>query len=173
MQLFGSCHCGAVKFAVESGTPYPYMRCYCSICRKTQGGGGYAVNIMGDAASLEIVGKEHLSVYRARVFRDGKPGRSPGKRHFCSKCGSGLWVWDQRWPDWVYPFASAIDTPLPKPPETAHIMVEYAARWVDIPESRRDVQFAEYPDESIADWHARHGLDVTTPRPRRPRTRRR
>jgi hypothetical protein len=44
MRLEGSCHCGAVRFRVESHTPYPYMRCYCSICRKTQGGGGYAVN---------------------------------------------------------------------------------------------------------------------------------
>ena len=35
MKLNGSCHCGAVKFSVESHTPYPYMRCYCSICRKT------------------------------------------------------------------------------------------------------------------------------------------
>ena len=37
----GSCHCGAVKFSLQSHTPYPYMRCYCSICRKTGGGGGY------------------------------------------------------------------------------------------------------------------------------------
>ncbi len=49
MLLEGSCHCGAVKFSVESYTPYPYMRCYCSICRKTAGGGGYTINIMGQA----------------------------------------------------------------------------------------------------------------------------
>src|SRR3546814_2581266 len=42
MQLTGSCHCGAVRFTVDSVNPYPYQRCYCSICRKTQGGGGYA-----------------------------------------------------------------------------------------------------------------------------------
>ena len=47
MKLAGSCHCGAVKFTVVSHTPYPFMRCYCSICRKTGGGGGYAINIMG------------------------------------------------------------------------------------------------------------------------------
>ena len=39
MRLAGSCHCGRVRFRLESHTPYPYMRCYCSICRKTQGGG--------------------------------------------------------------------------------------------------------------------------------------
>ena len=40
MLLRGSCHCGAVAFTLKSTTPYPYMRCYCSICRKTGGGGG-------------------------------------------------------------------------------------------------------------------------------------
>ncbi|HET7032062.1 MAG TPA: GFA family protein, partial [Casimicrobiaceae bacterium] len=54
MKLEGSCSCGAVTFSVSSQTPYPYMRCYCSICRKTAGGGGYAINIMGDAASLKV-----------------------------------------------------------------------------------------------------------------------
>ena len=39
--LEGSCHCGAVHFTVRSHTPQPYMHCYCSICRKTAGGGGY------------------------------------------------------------------------------------------------------------------------------------
>ena len=56
MLLKGSCHCGAVKFSVRSSTPYPYMRCYCSICRKTAGGGGYAINIMGKAKSLKVKG---------------------------------------------------------------------------------------------------------------------
>ena len=35
MKLEGSCHCGAVRFSVESHEPVPFMRCYCSICRKT------------------------------------------------------------------------------------------------------------------------------------------
>ena len=49
MRLEGSCRCGAVRFSVDSHTPYPYQRCYCSICRKSAGGGGYAINIMGDS----------------------------------------------------------------------------------------------------------------------------
>jgi hypothetical protein len=93
MRLEGSCHCGSVRFSVESHTPYPFMRCYCSICRKTQGGGGYAINIMGEAATLVVRGKR------------------------------ALWVYDPRWPQWVYPFASAIDTPLPKAPDEVEIML--------------------------------------------------
>ena len=39
--LKGSCRCNAVRFEVESHTPAPFMLCYCSICRKQQGGGGF------------------------------------------------------------------------------------------------------------------------------------
>ena len=73
------------------------------------------------------------------------------------KCASALWVWDPRWPEWVYPFASAIDTPLPKPPEEVEMMLDYAARWAEIP-SDGHVHFAEYPEESIIDWHRKRGL---------------
>ena len=45
MKLNGSCHCQAVRFTVDAASPCPYMRCYCSICRKTAGGGGYAINL--------------------------------------------------------------------------------------------------------------------------------
>ena len=64
MLLEGACHCRAVRFSVRSREPYPYMYCYCSICRKTGGGGGYAINISADAESLEVHGKEHLSIYQ-------------------------------------------------------------------------------------------------------------
>src|SRR4029453_13940862 len=119
MRLEGSCHCGAVRFRVESHTPYPYMRCYCSICRKTQGGGGYAINIMGDAPTLRVRGAANLAVYRARIKEPGDRRKrlSPARRHFCKRCGSALWVADPRWPEWIYPFASAIDPPFAKPPQ--------------------------------------------------------
>ncbi len=56
MLLKGSCHCGAVSFQCAVAPPYPYQRCCCSICRKTQGGGGYAINLGGEAATLRIKG---------------------------------------------------------------------------------------------------------------------
>jgi hypothetical protein len=161
MRLEGSCHCGAVGFSLESHTPYPYMRCYCSICRKTAGGGGYAINIMGDAPTMRVRGKKHVGVYRVRL---GEPGerrtRSAARRHFCVKCASALWIWDPRWPEWAYPFASAIDTPLPKPPETVELMLDYAAPWAEISSGRGHRHFREYPDEAIIDWHEKRGLTV-------------
>lgn len=63
MQLEGSCHCGAVTFSLISARPYPYQRCYCSICRKTQGGGGYAINLGGDAKSLKVRGRKMINIY--------------------------------------------------------------------------------------------------------------
>ena len=162
MLLEGSCHCRAVRFCVVSHTPYPYMRCWCSICRKTAGGGGHAINIMGDAATLSVHGTRHLSVYQARLAVPGakRRVRSPARRHFCAACGSALWVSDPRWPEWVYPFASAIDTPLPKPPETVEIMLDYAAPWADIPGGKGHAHFAQYPVEAIIDWHRQRGLCV-------------
>jgi hypothetical protein len=35
---------------LDSHTPYPYQRCYCSICRKSAGGGGYAITVKGKTA---------------------------------------------------------------------------------------------------------------------------
>lgn len=156
MHIEGSCHCGAVRFRLESPHPYPYMRCYCSICRKTQGGGGYAINISGDARSLEIDGEENISVYRAKTARGDE---SSAERRFCGKCGSGLWAWDPNRPDLLHPFASAIDTDLPSAPRTTHIMVGSKASWTPAQAGPDEKCFNEYPDESIADWHQRMGLE--------------
>ena len=158
MKLEGSCHCGAVRFSLQSRTPQPYMLCYCSICRKTAGGGGYAINLGGDAATLEVDGEEHLSVYQAALEPGAAP--SPGRRHFCKHCGSALWVFDPHWPELVHPFASAIDTALPVPPERVHIMLGSKPGWVEVPVGPNDPHFEDYPDESIAGWHEARGLDV-------------
>jgi hypothetical protein len=155
MKLKGSCHCRAVRFSLESETPYPYMWCYCSICRKTAGSGGYAINLGADNATLHVEGRQHLSVYRARLA-DGRT--SSGHRHFCKHCGSPLWLWDPTWPELVHPHASAIDTPLPAVPERVHMMLGSKANWVDPQPQPGDRSFDEYPDESLADWHHRHGL---------------
>ncbi|MFQ6024561.1 MAG: GFA family protein [Acidiferrobacterales bacterium] len=160
MLLHGSCHCGAVKFSIQSYTPYPYMCCYCSICRKTAGGGGYAINIMGEADTLQVEGRTQITVYQAhRRAADGtETSVSPARRHFCSHCGSALWISDPRWPQWIYPFASAIDTPLPVSKEHVHLMLNFAASWVEIPAGPHDVYFPEYPEETIVDWHKRRSL---------------
>lgn len=160
MQLEGSCHCGAVRFSLESATPYPYQRCYCSICRKTQGGGGYAVNLGGDARTMKVVGSKNVSIYHARIKNPGQAHArtSTAQRHFCKHCGSALWLFSPEWPELVHPFASAIDTPLPQAPETTHLMLEFKAPWVKVQKHQGDLFFDVYPEESITQWHDRQGL---------------
>ncbi len=157
-RLKGSCHCRAVQFSLVSHTPQPYQFCYCSICRKTAGGGGYAINIMGEADTLEVEGEEHLSVYHAKGTEDHGKEPSPAGRRFCKHCGSALFILDSRYPKWAYPFASAIDTPLPVPPERVHVMLHYKAEWVEVLDTPEDMLFGGYPDQSIEQWHRKNGL---------------
>ncbi len=154
MKLEGSCHCGAVTFSVESQAPQPYQRCYCSICRKAGGAGGFAINLLADNNSMAVEGRDKLGDYQA--LRDGTPSKH--HRYFCRQCGSHLWAWNESWPDLVHPLASAIDTPLPRPEHFVDIMLDSAAPWVELHQGDHIERFAEYPAESIEAWHKRHGV---------------
>ncbi len=83
---------------------------------------------------------------------------SSGERNFCSRCASALWLWDPDWPDLVHPFASAIDTPLPVPPENVHLGLDFKADWVVPQIGPNDRCFGYYPEQSIEDWHKSRGL---------------
>jgi hypothetical protein len=144
---------------VFSRAAVPYMRCYCSICRKTAGGGGYAINLSGEFATLKVEGKENVAIYHAKGPAGDPEGVSPAERHFCKLCGSQLYLYDPRWPELVHPLASAIDSPLPPAPENVHIMLESKPGWVKLPaDAERTNCYAEYPEESLADWHRARGL---------------
>ena len=155
MRLEGSCHCGGISFSCDSHAPQPYQRCYCTICRKTAGGGGYAVNLSAAAGTMTIEDPDGLRrVYRAELVDEaGQPFTSPGERSFCSRCASALWLWDPRWPELIHPFASAVDTPLSVPPENTHILLESKAPWVVPQTGPGDGCFDDYPAQSIEDWH--------------------
>ena len=164
MKLDGSCHCGKVRFSVESYGPVPYMRCYCSICRKTAGSGGYGINLSGQFDTLRIHGGEHAKSYqvekRLTEHGAGAPEGEPSSalRAYCVACGTALWVYSPEWPELVHPFAGVIDTELPTPPETVHIMLDYKAPWVEVPSGAGHTPFPAYPEESLEAWHRRHGL---------------
>ena len=160
MHLEGSCHCRKVTFTVESSEPVPFMRCYCSICRKTAGAGGYAINLGAATRTMKVAGRRHLRIYRALVPDDGGAGTrlSSARRYFCVHCGSALWAWDPTWPELVHPHASAIDTPLPTPPESVHCLIDSKAPWVKIEGGPGDARFEHYPSMSLAQWHEAKGL---------------
>jgi hypothetical protein len=152
----GSCHCQAVRFSVELYAPCPYLRCYCSICRKVAGGGGYAIDLGGHVRTLVVQGAEHLGVYDAA---SGQPGTAAGRgRRFCTRCASALWNFDPAWPELVHPFASCIDSELPSAPAHVHIMLGSKASWVPLAGAPGDELCDTYPEQSLAQWHARQGL---------------
>jgi hypothetical protein len=110
---------------------------------------------------LEVHGRENTTMYRATI-RDHATGEtelSPAERHFCKICGSALWVWDPRWPELLHPFASAIDSELPSAPQRTHLMLGSKKIWVVPDFGAHDKQFDAYPEESIAEWHQRLGLE--------------
>ena len=45
-----------MQFSLDSDHPYPFNLCYCSICRKTAGGGGYAINLGATHGTLAVCG---------------------------------------------------------------------------------------------------------------------
>lgn len=158
--LKGSCRCGGVAFTVESSTPAPYQLCYCSICRKTAGG-GYAINLGADARTLKVEGEVKPGVFRAELADDdGNCELSTAERHFCPRCASALWLYDPTWPELLHPFASAIDSDLPAPPQRTHLMLRFKPAWVEPDFGPDDRRHEVYPEESIEDWHRRTGLWV-------------
>ncbi len=159
MQLEGSCHCGAVTFRVDSPHPYPFNLCYCRTCRKTAGSGGFAINLSGRADTLAITGDEHIRIYEPKHIDEHDGKVSPQQRAFCELCGSQLWIRDPRWPDLVHPHASAVDSPLPTAPQRTHLMLDFKADWVPVNAGPLDQEFPRYPNESIAAWHQRLGLE--------------
>jgi hypothetical protein len=160
MHLEGSCHCKKVNFTVDSAEPVPFMRCYCSICRKTAGTGGYAINLGAVTRSMKVTGKRYLRIYRAHLPDEPGAGTqiSSGRRYFCAKCGTALWLWDPTWPELVHPHAGAIDTALPVPPENVHCLIDSKASWVKVEGKPDDPRFAHYPDMSLEKWHESQGL---------------
>ncbi|KIK56335.1 hypothetical protein GYMLUDRAFT_174406, partial [Collybiopsis luxurians FD-317 M1] len=155
----GSCHCGTVRFSVQSSTAVPYQLCLCSICRKVGGVGG-SINLGGHSNTLKIhQGKEYIKVYNAVLNRDTPDEEiASSERNFCSKCSSMLWLFDKNWPELIHPFASAIDSPDLQPPETlVCIKLDSKPGYVRLPEGKKEI-YADYSEDSLEDWHKKHKL---------------
>ena len=69
-----------------------------------------------------------------------------------------MWLFSPSHPDLVHPHASAVDTPLPEPPERVRIMLDSAASWAEVPAGANERLFSHGPEESLEGWHRRHGL---------------
>ncbi|NUZ07238.1 GFA family protein [Piscinibacter koreensis] len=72
--FFGSCHCGAVRFSIESDFP-ELTTCDCSICRRKN-----AVMVKVPESRLRLLaGDEHLTEYRFHTHT--------ARHYFCKVCG--------------------------------------------------------------------------------------
>ncbi|KAJ6585675.1 Mss4-like protein [Mycena capillaripes] len=161
VELKGSCHCGAVRFSLQSSTPVPYQLCVCSICRKVGGVGG-SVNLGGIFKTLEVEkGQEYISVYKAIMNRDTpEESVASSERNFCSKCSAMLWLYDKSWPELVHPFASAIDSPALQVPETmVCVKTDSKPDYVRLPEGPKEL-YTNYGPESLEGWHKKNNLFV-------------
>ncbi|KAJ7160333.1 Mss4-like protein [Mycena filopes] len=159
-ELKGSCHCGAVRFSLQSSTPVPYQLCVCSICRKVGGVGG-TINLGGHFDTLKVEkGQEHISIYKAVLNRDTpEESIASSERNFCSKCSAMLWLYDKTWPELVHPFASAIDSPLQTPEKLVCVKLDSKPDYVRLPEGAKDV-YEGYGPDSVEGWHKKNKVFV-------------
>ena len=140
------------------------MICHCHADSKTAG--VFNCNIMGEYSTFKVnQGEEFVKVYQAVLSKtasgEGKEMTtklSAHKRHFCRECGSYLWAYNDDYPQWIYPFASCIDTPLPSPTEQVHIMTDFKLNHVQISQGQNVRSYARYPESSIEQWHKERGL---------------
>ncbi|KAF8891960.1 Mss4-like protein [Gymnopilus junonius] len=141
VELKGSCHCGAVRFTLQSSTPVPYQLCLRS---------GWFINLGGHSKTLKIEGKENISVYKARI--------ASSERNFCKKCSAMLWLYDETWPELIHPFASAIDSPELESPKTmVCVKLNSKPSYVRLPEGRKQT-YEDYGELSLEEWHKKHKL---------------
>ncbi|KZP09875.1 hypothetical protein FIBSPDRAFT_740534 [Athelia psychrophila] len=159
VELKGSCHCGKVRFTIESNTPVPYQLCVCSICRKTGGYGG-AINLSANTDTLKVEGAQYVRKYKAIMDRDTPhASTAASERNFCGECSAMLWLFDAQWAEWTYPFASAIDSELQPAKELTIVRLDSKPAHVRLPEGKK-VVYDAYGPLSVADWHKEHGLWV-------------
>ena len=85
----GSCHCGTVRFEVDSEIE-EFRRCNCSICRRKG-----AVMVTAKKEDFRIVaGEDNLSLYQWNT--------NTARHHFCKTCGIYTHHWRRSAPQYGY-----------------------------------------------------------------------
>ena len=85
----GSCHCGTVRFEVDSEIE-EFRRCNCSICRRKG-----AVMVTAKKEDFRIVtGEDNLSLYQWNT--------NTARHYFCKTCGIYTHHWRRSAPQYGY-----------------------------------------------------------------------
>lgn len=77
MSITGRCHCGDIRYEV-AGDPLHHALCHCMDCRRSAGAPTVAWALFAEDA-VSIAGQP-------RIHASSENGR----RHFCPRCGAGL-----------------------------------------------------------------------------------
>ena len=115
----GSCLCGGVRFEI-AGPLAPIQICYCSQCRKAQGGPlGSNIPVKVDQLTW-LAGRDLLREYES----------SPGKlRAFCSHCGSPVYSARPSKPEVLRIRAGLLDEPVATPVELHQHLASRCSWW--------------------------------------------
>ncbi len=125
----GGCLCGNVRFQVMA-TPYFVAVCSCTFCQRLTGS-DYNVESMFREAVFALTGAAP-AVYTHVSEGSGLPVHI----HFCSRCGTSLFLRPDRFPDCVGVFSGVFDDPnwFDRNPETTEdFFVAEAPRGMMIP----------------------------------------
>ncbi|KAK7466322.1 hypothetical protein VKT23_005049 [Stygiomarasmius scandens] len=82
----GSCLCEKNKFTVK-GNPLFYVLCHCSNCKRSTGS-AFMANVVFEDENVDLTNAKHLGAYSDSGTKSG----STIIRHFCTNCGSTMFV---------------------------------------------------------------------------------
>lgn len=128
----GGCHCGDIKYEV-SGEAHHSSLCYCEDCCASSG-----APVVGWTAFAE--GDLKITSGSPIIYESSEHGR----RHFCGKCGSGLFYYNASFlPGIVDINTTSFDDPEGFAPGVA-IQVADRLKWMEA--AHELPQFERYPD---------------------------
>ena len=82
--ITGRCLCGGVTYSTDAD-PVAQAACHCEDCQR-QSGGPFSVIVGVPLAALDVKG-ETLTAFNTRGVVHGEPT----ERHFCNRCGAGIY----------------------------------------------------------------------------------
>lgn len=125
----GRCLCGSVSYAVTA-EPARVTFCHCRFCQRGTGG-AFLVEPIFDKSAFAVTAGEP-TIYDHRSEGSGKIIHV----HFCSKCGTKLFLTFERFPDVAGVFGGTFDNPdwFERSPRNAkHIFLDVAQKGTVIP----------------------------------------
>ena len=122
--LHGSCHCQAVKFECTD-FPESAQFCHCHTCRKVNGT-AFGSSAMARREEFRVIsGEDCLVEY------ESTPGK---KRCFCVLCGTHVFAFAEKRPDFVILRLGCLDGDHGIVPQQ-HIWASHKAPWYEIPDA--------------------------------------